>query len=305
MPERMNAAGRFCVRSEVAFRTLEVAKPRDRRDFTEDRRQRRSSQTRRDSGSCLAFETLSGTDSASRRLGARLSSVEVCANNEMRGRGEVPPPLPSRACPVLASPDRTRLGLFGPHDGQAARETQPAGRVPRAVMASPRRPPYYLGCAACRRPPGSQRRTHHGVTVGAARLVDRTRLGLFVAVACNFAPISHTSRDGHWPGSRRRRREALENVNVPSYVVDETGIVRWMNPAAEQLLGNIRGRHFTSVIAPEDRPRARERFAQKMLGTSVATDATGHLVSPPGRGCPWRSARWRSRTVRRLSASSG
>ena len=80
--------------------------------------------------------------------------------------------------------------------------------------------------------------------------------------------------------------KALENVNVPSYVVDETGIVRWMNPAAEKLLGNIRGRHFTSVIAPEDRPRARERFAQKMLGTSVATDATGHLVSSAGARVP-------------------
>ena len=80
--------------------------------------------------------------------------------------------------------------------------------------------------------------------------------------------------------------KALENVSVPSYVVDETGVVRWMNPAAEQLLGNIRGRHFTSVIAPEDRPRARERFAQKMLGTSVATEATGHLVSSAGARVP-------------------
>ncbi len=80
--------------------------------------------------------------------------------------------------------------------------------------------------------------------------------------------------------------KALENVNVPSYVVDEAGIVRWMNPAAEKLLGNIRGRHFTSVISPEDRPRARERFAQKMLGTSMATDATGHLVSTSGTRVP-------------------
>ncbi len=80
--------------------------------------------------------------------------------------------------------------------------------------------------------------------------------------------------------------KALENVGVPSYVLDETGVVRWMNAAAEQLLGDIRGRHFTSVIAPEDRPRARERFAQKMLGTSVATEATGDLVSTAGTRVP-------------------
>ncbi len=80
--------------------------------------------------------------------------------------------------------------------------------------------------------------------------------------------------------------QALESVGVPSYVLDETGFVRWMNPAAEQLLGNVRGRHFTSVIAPEDRPRARERFAQKMLGTSTASEATGHLVSTAGTRVP-------------------
>ena len=52
--------------------------------------------------------------------------------------------------------------------------------------------------------------------------------------------------------------QALENVGVPSYVLDKTGVVRWINPAAEQLLGDIRGRHFTSVVAPEESRRARE-----------------------------------------------
>ena len=80
--------------------------------------------------------------------------------------------------------------------------------------------------------------------------------------------------------------QALENVGVPSYVLDESGVVRWMNAAAEQLLGNVRGRHFTSVIAPEDRPAARERFAQKLLGTSVATEVTGQLVSTAGTRVP-------------------
>ena len=42
--------------------------------------------------------------------------------------------------------------------------------------------------------------------------------------------------------------QALEDVLVPSYVLDKTGIVRWLNPAAERLRGDIRGRHFTSVV---------------------------------------------------------
>jgi len=76
--------------------------------------------------------------------------------------------------------------------------------------------------------------------------------------------------------------QALESVAVPSYVLDATGIVRWINPAAERLLGDIRGRHYTSVVAPEESRRARESFAQKLLGTSPATEATAFLLSTTG-----------------------
>ena len=76
--------------------------------------------------------------------------------------------------------------------------------------------------------------------------------------------------------------QALHDVGVPSYVLDTTGIVRWINPAAERLLGDVRGRHITSVVAPEDSRRARELFSRKVLGSSPATDATGVLVSTTG-----------------------
>ena len=76
--------------------------------------------------------------------------------------------------------------------------------------------------------------------------------------------------------------QALGSVGVPSYVLDRTGVVRWINPAAERLLGDIRGREYTSVVAPEDSRRARELFTRKVLGTAPATDATGVLVSTNG-----------------------
>jgi hypothetical protein len=44
--------------------------------------------------------------------------------------------------------------------------------------------------------------------------------------------------------------QALGNVGVPSYVLDTAGVVRWINPAAERLLGDIRGLHYTSVSRP-------------------------------------------------------
>ena len=80
--------------------------------------------------------------------------------------------------------------------------------------------------------------------------------------------------------------QALESVGVPSYVLDTTGLVRWINPAAERLVGDVRGRHFTSVVAPEDGRVARELFSRKVLGNSAATDAIGVLVSTTGTRVP-------------------
>ena len=56
--------------------------------------------------------------------------------------------------------------------------------------------------------------------------------------------------------------QALHSVGVPSYVLDTTGVVRWINAAAERLVGDVRGRQFTSVVAPEDSRRARELFSR-------------------------------------------
>jgi len=75
---------------------------------------------------------------------------------------------------------------------------------------------------------------------------------------------------------------ALDSVGVPSYVLDTTGVIRWINPAAEQLVGDVRGRHFTSVVAPEDSGRAREQFSRKVLGTAPSTHTTSVLLSTTG-----------------------
>jgi len=76
--------------------------------------------------------------------------------------------------------------------------------------------------------------------------------------------------------------QALTGIPVPSYVLDTHGVVRWINPAAERLLGDVRGQHFSSVVGPEDQATARELFARKVLGTSSATETTAVLVSTEG-----------------------
>jgi PAS domain S-box-containing protein len=79
--------------------------------------------------------------------------------------------------------------------------------------------------------------------------------------------------------------DALDRVNVPSYVIDSHGIIRWVNQAAEELVGDVRGRQFTSVVAPEETRRAREAFSRHMVGEQdvdapvVLLDDDGDRVS--------------------------
>jgi PAS domain S-box-containing protein len=76
--------------------------------------------------------------------------------------------------------------------------------------------------------------------------------------------------------------DALEEINVPSYVIDRFGVIRWLNAAARRLVGDARGRQFTSVVAPDSTLRARELFARKVLGHDRATNETGRLISKTG-----------------------
>ena len=75
---------------------------------------------------------------------------------------------------------------------------------------------------------------------------------------------------------------ALTSVNVPSYVIDRHGIIQWLNPAAEAIVGHARGRPFTEVVAPSDRHRARETFARNLVGGANVTDVGVHVISPDG-----------------------
>jgi len=76
--------------------------------------------------------------------------------------------------------------------------------------------------------------------------------------------------------------EVLEHVNVPSYHLDPTGVVRWLNAAARSMVGDVRGSQFTSIVAPEDTRRARELFARKVIGAATVTDAVVEVVAADG-----------------------
>jgi PAS domain S-box-containing protein len=91
---------------------------------------------------------------------------------------------------------------------------------------------------------------------------------------------------------------AIERVRVPAYVIDRQGVIRWLNEAALKLVGDVRGRQFTSVVAPEETRRAQEIFTRNLLGppsgsdnTIVGIDATGERRSVEVSAVPLRSGR--------------
>jgi PAS domain S-box-containing protein len=77
-------------------------------------------------------------------------------------------------------------------------------------------------------------------------------------------------------------REALERLSVPSYVIDTKGIIRWVNPAGQHIVGDVVGRQFTSGVAPEQTRRARDVFARKVVGDAPVTDAEVVVLGSDG-----------------------
>ena len=76
--------------------------------------------------------------------------------------------------------------------------------------------------------------------------------------------------------------DALERVRVPAYVIDRHGIIRWINSAAEKLVGDVRGLQMTSVLAPEERPRGREIFTRNLMGPPEGSDNRGVFLGADG-----------------------
>ena len=87
---------------------------------------------------------------------------------------------------------------------------------------------------------------------------------------------------------------ALEHINIPSYVIDPEGVIRWINAAGRRIVGDVVGKQFTSVVAPEEKRRAREHFTKKLLGTDpgdasvVVVDASGAHVAVEVSSVPLR-----------------
>jgi PAS domain S-box-containing protein len=76
---------------------------------------------------------------------------------------------------------------------------------------------------------------------------------------------------------------ALDEVDVPAYALDTSGVIRWLNSAAIKIVGDARGQHFTSVVVPEQSLEARETFTRNVLGSHGITGARFDVRTADGR----------------------
>ena len=81
---------------------------------------------------------------------------------------------------------------------------------------------------------------------------------------------------------------ALDEAHLPLCVVDCDGTFRWVNTAMADLIGDVVGRKFKWVVAPEQLSRARHEFARKLVGDPRATDFDLSLLDRRGRRVPVR-----------------
>jgi len=76
---------------------------------------------------------------------------------------------------------------------------------------------------------------------------------------------------------------ALDRLPFPIWITDRSGRIRWLNPAGQNVLGSIAGRHFSGLIAPESLNEFRDAFARTILGASDLTVRPVTLLGQEGR----------------------
>jgi DNA-binding CsgD family transcriptional regulator len=66
--------------------------------------------------------------------------------------------------------------------------------------------------------------------------------------------------------------DALDEIRVPAFILSRDGVIRWQNARATEVVGETRGCHFSSVVAPDTVHQARVEFAKQIVGTARTAD---------------------------------
>ena len=76
---------------------------------------------------------------------------------------------------------------------------------------------------------------------------------------------------------------SVARLPMPAYILDRNGVVRWLNTAAVQEFGDIRGKRIAQIVESEYVTEARQEFAAKVLGNVETTEATVAVRTAEGR----------------------
>jgi PAS domain S-box-containing protein len=76
---------------------------------------------------------------------------------------------------------------------------------------------------------------------------------------------------------------SIAKLTVPAYILDRNGVVRWLNQAAVDNFGDLRGKRISQIVEPEYADLARQEFAAKILGTAEASEGTVAVRTADGR----------------------
>jgi PAS domain S-box-containing protein len=79
---------------------------------------------------------------------------------------------------------------------------------------------------------------------------------------------------------------ALDRLPLPIFAVARSGVITWLNQAAEAVVGDRRGVRFTQVVAPESRAVVNDAFTSKVMGSRSSTDYKAVLLRADGSRVP-------------------
>ena len=74
---------------------------------------------------------------------------------------------------------------------------------------------------------------------------------------------------------------SISKLTVPAYILDRNGVVRWLNAAAIEAFGDLRGKRIGQIVERDYLTLARQEFAAKILGTVDASE--GSVARADGR----------------------
>src|SRR4026208_2102376 len=91
------------------------------------------------------------------------------------------------------------------------------------------------------------------------------------------------------PNSAELRRIApdlapsISKLTAPAYILDRSGVVRWLSAAAVSEFGDLRGKRISQIVERDYVTLARQEFAAKILGTVEASEGSIALRPVDGR----------------------